>query len=147
MKRNRHIWIISILIIISLSAAVYSDISAGTPADPLITLSYLEMRLSDIDSDTIIPNNSNFEVLKVDNGDIVEFGNSTEIILRAGKAKAFVSEKGGLADITAGKDVGMNEMIELNHLLICPLDDGRGLIFQSESWIMIKGTYSIDYAN
>lgn len=149
MKKNSKILLIIIVAGLSFGVAVHSDALPGTDADPLITLSYLEMRLENLDQNTAegtSNGDSIYEVLKVNPEDIILLGNSAEIILRAGKAKAFVSDKGGLADVTTGKDIGMDEDIPKNHLLICPLDDGRGITIQSEAWIMVKGDYTI-YGN
>jgi len=149
MKKNSKILLIIIVVVLSFGVAVHSDALPGTDADPLITLSYLEMRLENFNQNTAegtSNGDSIYEVLKVDPEDIILLGNSAEIILRAGKAKAFVSDKGGLADVTTGKDIGMDEDIPKNHLLICPLDDGSGITFESEAWIMVKGEYTI-YVN
>jgi hypothetical protein len=114
--------------------------------DPLITLSYLEMRLREW-----APSSSEgsgeqavFEVIEVQEGDRLTLGQGTEVILRAGEARAFVTPRGGIADVTAGKDIGMDEMIPRNHHLINPVADGRGFIFMSQSWIMIKGIHTIN---
>ena len=142
-------FIFVLIAILSFGIFGFSDTVAGTDSDPLITLSYLEMRLENLDQNTegeCSISNPLYEVLKVDSEKILLLGGSTEIILRSGQARAFVSDKGGLADITSGNDIGMDENIPQNHLLICPLDDGRGLIFESESWIMIKGEYKL-YGN
>ncbi len=146
MKKNKKILLFIIVAILSFGAVVYSDAIPGTDSDPLITLSYLEMRLENLGQNSEgeeAESSSLYEVLKVDQEDIILLGSSAEIILRAGKAKAFVTDKGGLADVTSGNDIGMDELIPKNHLLICPLDDGRGLVFESESWIMVKGEYTL----
>jgi|LGVE01.1.fsa_nt_gb hypothetical protein len=146
MKKNKKILLFIVVAILSFGAVVYSDAVPGTDSDPLITLSYLEMRLENLGQNNEgeeVESSSLYEVLKVDQEDIILLGSSAEIILRAGKAKAFVTDKGGLADVTSGNDIGMDELIPKNHLLICPLDDGRGLVFESESWIMVKGEYTL----
>lgn len=136
--------VILVILVLVLGTISLTEATAGSTTDPLITLSYLEMRLSEFSTQENSGNGSAlFEILNVHEGDVISLGASSEIILRAGIAKAFVSEKGGLADITIGRDIGMNENIPKNHLLICPLDDGRGFIFQSEAWIMVKGNYTL----
>lgn len=136
--------VVLVILVLALGAMSLTEATVGSTTDPLITLSYLEMRLSEFSTQENVETGSAlFEILNVHEGDVITLGASSEIILRAGIAKAFVSEKGGLADITVGKDIGMNENIPKNHLLICPLGDGRGLVFQSEAWIMVKGSYTL----
>ena len=129
------------------SIAVRSMASVGDSSDPLITLSYLEMRLENLETGSIETIGDGYEVFLVTANQRISFGQSAEVILRSGKASAFVSARGGLADVTAGRDIGENESIPLNHLIICPLADGRGFEFSSDSWIMIKGDYSIESSN
>ncbi|OPL07383.1 MAG: hypothetical protein AVO33_05615 [delta proteobacterium ML8_F1] len=113
--------------------------------DPLITLSYLEMRLKELVSTggDAPADSGTFEVLEVAEGMSLTLGGGTEAILRAGEARAFVSPKGGIADVTAGRDIGMNEMIPANHHLVNPVADGRGFVFMSRSFVMIRGTYTL----
>lgn len=69
---------------------------------------------------------------------------STEIILRAGKVKAIASENGGLSDVTAGKDIQEGEFVETNHLIIIPRTDGRGVVSEVDSVLMVKGMFRIE---
>lgn len=87
-----------------------------------------------------------FEVVEVKLAKSVICGESTEIILRSGKAKAISSDAGGLADITSdsGTDLKSGANIPTNHLLLVPRDDGRGIkILSASAWVMIKGKYEI----
>ena len=51
------------------------------------------------------------------------------MILRTGTAVAYIpaSASGGLSDLTAGANVNNNKSISLNHLMLFPRDDGRGI--------------------
>ncbi len=74
-------------------------------------------------------------------------GESAEIILRGGKAKAIGGEGGGLSDITSGTgaDVNTNQDVPLNHLLLVSRDDGRGIkIVSKKAWVLVKGPYTIE---
>lgn len=84
-----------------------------------------------------------FKIIELAKGKQLVAGESTEIIVRAGTAKAVGSESGGLADFTAGKDIQSGGLIPLNHFLLVPRDDGRGLKANTKIVILIKGTYSI----
>ncbi|MGE5328161.1 MAG: hypothetical protein ACM3KR_01480 [Deltaproteobacteria bacterium] len=85
-----------------------------------------------------------YEIVNLSAGKKIVCQESTELILRSGKAKALGSSMGGLSDVTTGADVISNSYIESNHLLIIPRSDGRGAIAQSECILMVKGAYSIE---
>lgn len=74
-------------------------------------------------------------------------GESAEIILRGGKAKAIGGEGGGLSDITSGTgaDINTNQDVPLNHLLMVSRDDGRGIkVVSKKAWVLVKGPYTIE---
>jgi hypothetical protein len=72
-------------------------------------------------------------------------GESTEIVLRSGAASAISSEKGGVADLISGADLIMGQNVPLNHLLLVPRNDGRGITItgNNEAWVLIRGSYTI----
>ena len=65
----------------------------------------------------------------------------TEIILRGGAATA-VTGINGLCDATSGVDLVSGMDVPLNHLLIVPASDGRGMQFLKDSYLMVKGVFS-----
>ncbi len=67
----------------------------------------------------------------------------TEIIVRAGAAKAIDNGEDGVSDVTAGLDLRGGVTVETNHLLLCPRDDGRGVYAASELWVMVRGGYTL----
>lgn len=89
---------------------------------------------------------NSFEVVTVGAGKKVTGGAGTEMILRMGSGSIIASARGGLADATMGADLGDGAAIPSNHLLIVPLNDGRGVRIASESdaILMIKGSYNIE---
>lgn len=128
----------------------------GSEDDPVITLSYVEKRLEQIKyyfdqkfEEINTTNNTggvaaaSFEVVFVEKGKFIYFGESTEVILRAGQATAIASENGGLSNVTIGKDLVSGEEIPANHLVIIPRNDGRGANVLVDSYFMIKGAYTI----
>ncbi|MCL2223479.1 MAG: hypothetical protein FWB96_00760 [Defluviitaleaceae bacterium] len=84
-----------------------------------------------------------FEVLNPQAGQIITFEAGTEVILRGGSAVALTGPYNGIPDVTAGDDIMNGSPISLNHLMIFPVTDGRGIIIQTESWIMVRGGYTI----
>lgn len=135
----------------------------GSELDPLVTLSYVEKKIEqlknyiDIELGKKSTENENtaWVVVEVPAGNTLICKDGTEIILRSGEAKA-VSKitkeikngveqiiDNGLADVTAGKDLTMDENIIKNHLLIVPRDDGRGARALTNCFFIVKGDYEI----
>lgn len=106
----------------------------GTQADPLITKSYVE---------SVLYPQMKFNVVDVPAGKTVICGAGTELILRMGTCSVVGTQKGGVSDVTMGFDLADGIAVQGNHLLIVPLDDGRGVRTSSDCIFMIKGTYSI----
>jgi hypothetical protein len=84
-----------------------------------------------------------YEVILLKKGTTLVSGKGTEIIVRSGKCVGIATNNGGLADATAGKDIKTDEAIELNHLLIASRDDGRGLKALEDSYMIVRGVYTL----
>ena len=161
LKRNLKTRILSAVIIIFTLIVVVSMVYAstkdlGSKDDPIVTLSYLEeqiTRLKDyIDKKSTLSDGSQpissadgatYEVVELEKGQYLVAGAGTEIILRAGEATAIISPLGGLSDVTGARDIQQDERIPTNHLLIIPRDDGRGLRALSDSFLLVRGKYTI----
>lgn len=145
---------------------------AGTESDPIVSKSYVEKRLGELekkitDNNKVLMDqqlttlqgqlaelvkatggtgsaaNTEFKLVQFKNGDVITLGDGTQFILRAGLAKAIAGPGGGLSDLTEGKDLKTDQDITTNHLLLVPKNDGRGVRILYDSWVMIKGTYQI----
>ena len=150
---------IGILFFRGISIAGEND--PGSENDPLVTLSYIENRLTEFTQNILIlmnekiddasssskGSNSKFQVVNIKEGEKIILSDSAEFILRSGKGAAIASENGGLSDLTEGKDLKDGEAIPLNHHFLIPRDDGRGVSFSTESYIMVKGEYTIKNSN
>ena len=101
----------------------------------------------DTPSDTDTPSQTaeapKFEVIKVEAGQSVIGAASTEIILRSGTATAIAGASGGVSDVTEGVDLSQDTDVTKNHLLIIPVDDGRGICCTSTCYVMVKGDYTL----
>ncbi|NLX75894.1 MAG: hypothetical protein GXZ01_00720 [Clostridiaceae bacterium] len=85
-----------------------------------------------------------FVVVEATKGQVVVLGAGSEIIVRSGETTAISGMYGGLADVSAGRDLNTGETITNQHLLISARDDGRGIKVVSEiSYMLIRGSYSI----
>lgn len=151
-----------------LGSCVYSMAASGDPgseADPLVSKSYVDSRINealsgsssadiDVDVDEIVrqvlskvnaESGSSFATVKAKEGNILVAHEGTEIILRSGIAKAYITGENGISDVTSGKDIFNGEKLIQNHLLIVPRADGRGFVAETECWLLIKGGY--DFLN
>lgn len=155
---------VSVLLIFgAVSVATSGD--PGTSTDPVVTKSYVEKRLAEVSttlnqkiteltarvdklgtgSGTGAPAPGAppaFVVVELKAGDIVTFGENTQVILRGGSATAIASVN-DLPDVTGGTGIGLGQSIPLNHLIIIPKNDGRGMTIKEQTWLMISGLYTV----
>ncbi|MCL2060076.1 MAG: hypothetical protein FWH01_13670 [Oscillospiraceae bacterium] len=73
----------------------------------------------------------------------VIFGAGAEMVLRTGGAQAIRGEHGALVDLISGRDFEAGENVPLNHLILSPRDDNRGIRISDNAWILIRGPYEI----
>lgn len=134
--------------------AVFSE--PGGSDDPVVTKSYIvdevipqikayiDERFGAAASEGVVTSSSDkFIVVNVSAGKSVICEAGTELILRMGKGTIIATEKGGLADTTAGYDLANGTEMPANHLLIVPLADGRGFRANTDVLVMVKGAYTI----
>ena len=105
----------------------------GTP--PLVTAPAGQV---DRSAATVVP----FRVYYASQGQRIFFDAGAEFVLRSGEATA-VTGQHGFVDVTAGRDVLNGDPVYINHLLLVPAADGRGLHFHVGGWIMIRGNYQV----
>lgn len=84
-----------------------------------------------------------FTILNPTAGQTLILENGSELIVRTGGA-VVVTTTSGLADVTIGTDIDDGEAVGLNHLMICPRTDGRGVRFTADSWIMVRGAFTLE---
>ena len=108
--------------------------AAGSADDPLITLSYLNGAVS-------------YTVVEMKKGQSLRAkSNSLEIILRPGGEASVVSRLAdlGLADLTAGAELLNGNKMPVNHAVLIPRADGRGISITSDiAYVMVRGDYEI----
>ena len=164
MTRQKFAKIIAAFLLLGiLCFGVIVHAQPGTPDDPLVSRSYVNNRVAALEAqiaqlsalleaggvavtDTpaagYLPTVQRelFAVVRAEPGMILIGGASTEIILRAGEATV-IAGPNGLANVTSGVDVMNGQAVQLNHLLIVPQADGRGMRFHTTAYLMIKGDY------
>ena len=103
----------------------------GTDSDPLVSKSYVDTKLT-------------YTPIQLTAGQKLIGKEGTEIILSSGEATAIDNGANGISDITAGTDLMTGMQVALNHLLLVPRDDGRGITAVTDIWVMIRGDYEIN---
>lgn len=138
-----------VCVALSLMTPIWAE--PGSQDDPLISQSYINSTVipqlreyikEEVDNRTGAEA-QRFKVVSMSAGDKMICEDGTELILRMGSATIIATEKGGLADTTAGCDLPNGTPMPSNHLLIVPLSDGRGIVATSEVLVMVKGIYEI----
>ncbi len=142
--------------------------AAGSDTDPIVTKSYVEKRIAELETKLSSNSSTNvdqklsslqtqiealalngsaapegFVLVQVKAGSKLVLSESSMLILRAGTAKTIIGPGGGLADLTVGTDLLDGQAITGNHLILVPRNDGRGVKVTGDSWMMIKGSYTI----
>ncbi len=127
--------------------------SFGDDTDPLISKSYFDKKIAELEKEiedlneksekeTPISSDTTFVPLNFAAGESIIFAEGTEFILRSGEAKILDPSTNGLPDITDGSNLVDGSILPVNHMLLCPRSDKRGIYCETEIWIMIKGSYS-----
>ena len=145
-KRRKKI-ILATLVAISLltviaTAATYPP---GSTEDPVVTKSYVDSKLAELESKLggTTGSTNAYAPLQIMQGKTLLGGEGTEIIFRSGEATAIDNGQNGISDITGAKDLVTGESLTLNHLIVIPKEDGRGIKASTDIWVLIKGKYTI----
>ncbi len=137
-------------------STIISFASPGDNNDPLVTLSYItDVLLPDIDSriekevETNVTeamadvSNTSFVLVNVNANQKIIGDEGTEFVLRSGSGKIVATNQGGVADLTAGSDLPNGTDIPMNHHLLVPRSDSRGMVFTTDAIVLVKGTYTV----
>lgn len=169
---NKKVKVAIAAIAITATTLYAADNGLGSASDPIVTKSYVDQKIREISGNmdngnlakqvatqqalienlmeeiselknVETTNNNIFEVVVVQPGQVIYGKQSTEMIMRSGKAQAVAVAAGGLQDITSGEDLSSGMEIPKNHLLIIPREDGRGLLADTKLTVMVRGGYTI----
>lgn len=123
------------------AAAVAAAGTPGSENDPVVTKSYVDSQIAQLKSGGTAA--GSYTIVEVKVGQKLFGKEGTEMILRSGEATAIDNGANGVSDITAGKDLMTGQAVGLNHLLLVPRDDGRGIQAITDLFVMVRGAYSI----
>ncbi len=86
---------------------------------------------------------SGYTVVEAKAGQKIILSGGSEALLRSGTAVAIKGTNGVLVDASAGVDLNDGVNVPVQHLLISSRTDGRGLLIKSNSFLLIRGAYTI----
>lgn len=135
MRKRIYGIVLLVLLIIAVFGAgtVYGATSKpGSSGDPLITLSYLEERLSDT--------NTTYKKVSVTNKKTITFDSGSSVILYSGSAK--ISGYEGMINTTTGELYGNGSIAKKYATFVSP-SSNSGFLITSDSVFFIQGGYSI----
>lgn len=156
MKRRTKVLVAGLIIVLSvmLVGGIVAFSEPGGTDDPVVTKSYIvdkvipdikayiDERFGIAASEGVVKNDS-YAVVNVSKGKSVICEAGAELILRMGTGTIIATQKGGLADTTAGYDLANGTNMPSNHQLIVPVADGRGFKAETDVIVMVKGGYTI----
>lgn len=91
-----------------------------------------------------------YEVVHLINGQVLTADSSLELIPRSGELTAVVTSEAnraagvGLSDLTGGAEVLHGDKLGVNHYILIPRADGRGVeATGDDAYLMVRGEYTI----
>jgi len=113
------------------SASAVTGDEPGGSGDPLVTQSYVDQF-------------TQWRVLELRADQIMTCRAGAEFITRRGQAVIVDSTGNGIPDVTGGEDIFANNNVPLNHMLIVPRDDGRGIKALSPVVVLYRGHVTVN---
>ncbi|MBE6571180.1 MAG: hypothetical protein E7656_02895 [Ruminococcaceae bacterium] len=100
------------------------------------------------DTDDTAPVNVGYAVVELCAGQKLSSKNGTvELIVRPGSSAVAFSEipENGLSDISEMREVLNGEEVGINHAIIIPRNDGRGIVITSDkAYVLVRGDYIVE---
>ena len=123
--------VMTIVAALGYSAYAVTGADPGGSGDPLVTQSYVDQF-------------TQWRVLELGTNQIMRCHAGTEFITRRGQAVIVDSTGNGIPDVTGGEDIFAGNAAPLNHMLIVPRDDGRGIKALSPVVVLYRGHVTVN---
>ncbi len=158
MKKDR--WLLRAVVLLALSAALMTGVSfaaeAGSGADPLVTLSYLndtffnsvmqrvDQRIAERTGQALPgASSASFVVVTLNDGQTLTGGVGCEVMLRVGSAVCVAPSDPGLIDETTAATLANGASLAQNHLYMMTIE-GRGVrATGGTTKVLARGTYTV----
>lgn len=140
--------VILVIVALLMGIAVGVGVYGATQDDStvLVSLDYVENVLKPWVKEQTNGSDSTFTVVYLTKGQRLMAEGSMELVVRSGSANAIspVANQ-GLSDMTAGAEILNGKKSPVNHLVLIPRGDGRGIIVtSSECYVMVRGPYTVE---
>ncbi|MGI5935539.1 MAG: hypothetical protein ACOX7I_01860 [Oscillospiraceae bacterium] len=162
MKKKKTVLILSIALALIIAAGLgaYAASNYGTSDDPLITLSYLNNKLTpelmkqfDQKLDGAVSEleallgfgstADTYKLVTLNKGQVIKGSVGCEILLRIGSAKVSAASTPGLVDLTSGGTLNNGSALTSNHLYLVTIE-GHGITAaESSTKVLVRGSYVI----
>ena len=141
--------------VIAASGVIMAVASPGDSNDPIITLSYIndtvipqlkeyiDSKISNSNQGQTVTGNAVYNLVNVRANHKIIGNEGTEFVVRTGEGTIVATSNGGVSDLTDGKDLTDGTVVPLNHHLLAPRTDSRGIHMDTDGIILIKGTYTV----
>ncbi len=131
-----------VISVFTLTVAVAAAVdNPGSEADPVVTKSYVDSQIAQIQSSG--ESSATYKAVPLTAGQKLIGNEGTEVILRSGEATAIDNGANGVSDVTGAMDLMTGQSVAQNHLLLIPRSDGRGIQAITEIYVMVRGAYTI----
>lgn len=154
---KRFLGVVAALLLISAATLIYrpwhsdAETNSATPGstdDPIVTKSYVDQKLAEIQGGTGVGSAAanKLEVVTVPAGKKIIVQDGGELIVRNGKAVAYSTDANGLSDMTDGLDIAPGKPVAANHLILFPRG-GRGVQPDPNQKngliVLVRGSYQL----
>jgi len=153
LKKSRIFVVIAVSLVILLLGSALAVAAGGAPGsvdDPLVTRSFVESQVNSLVAGSVdeavktsVGMYTKWQVMDLAPGQRLEGKAGTELIVRAGKTELVDPVGSGIPDVTTGVNITVGKVLALDHLLIIPRTDGRGIKALSKTIVMYKGEVEV----
>lgn len=146
MKKSTTVLLVAVALL--MGAAVGIGVRGATQDDStvLVSLDYIESVLKPWVKEQTNGSDSSYTVVYMTKGQRLFAEDALELVVRSGSVNAISpTANQGLSDMTAGAEILDGKKVPVNHQVMIPRGDGRGIIITSnESYVMVRGPYTIE---
>ncbi len=146
MKKSTTVLLVAVALL--MGAAVGIGVRGATQDDStvLVSLDYVESVLKPWVKEQVNGSDGSYTVVYLTKGQRLLADDALELVVRSGTVNAvspFPNQ--GLSNMTAGAELLNGARVPVNHQVMVPRGDGRGIIItSSESYVMVRGPYTIE---
>ena len=123
---RRILLIAAVFVLAAVFPSLISAKAPGSSADPLISKSYIDQFFR-------------FKSMVIAGGGKIELNMGALIVVRSGKVRLIAKQGRSLVDLTAGKEIGPDQHLPHNHLILVPDSSSYSLAAESLSLLVASG--------